>query len=73
MGKSKAVVKEAPVKVTLVQTLAGPDGCAKPGTVLDVSQQKADELLKARAARMFDRQRDEKAPRGLTKAGPVLA
>ena len=73
MGKSKTFVKEAPVKVTLVQTLAGPEGSAKPGTVLDVSQQKADELLKARAARLFDRSRDEKAPRGLTKAGPIVA
>lgn len=73
MAKSKFVVKEAPVKVTLVQTLAGPEGCAKPGTVLDVPQNKADELLKARAARPFDRDRDDKAPRGLTKAGPVLA
>lgn len=66
MGKSKA--QEAKMKVTLIGTLAGPDGCARPGTVLDVPQAKAEELLKVRAARMFDKERDEKSPRGLVKA-----
>jgi hypothetical protein len=48
--------------------MAGPEGVAKAGTVLDVPQAKADELLKSRAARAFDKDRDAKAPRGISKA-----
>lgn len=58
---------EANMKVTLNTIFAGPDGTARPGTVLDVSQAVADELLKTRCARPFDRERDANAPRGLTK------
>jgi hypothetical protein len=55
------------MKVTLTGIWAGPEGVARPGTVLDLPQAKADELLKVRAARIFDKDRDAKALRGLTK------
>jgi hypothetical protein len=52
--------------------MAGPEGVAKAGTVLDVPQAKADELLHSRHARAFDKDRDAKAPRGLTKAAETM-
>jgi hypothetical protein len=58
---------EARMKVTLNGTWAGPDGTARAGTVLDLPQLRADELLKSHAARVFDKERDAKAPRGLVK------
>lgn len=72
MSKKQQPKSEAVrMKVTLNGIWAGPDGVARPGTVLDLPQQRADELLKARMARMFDRERDEKSPRGLTKPEKV--
>ncbi len=56
------------MKVTLVGTMAGPEGNARPGTVLDLPDQQAKEMLNQRAAREYDHTRDAKAPRGLTKA-----
>lgn len=69
---SAANNKEADVKITLMTTMAGPDGIARAGTVLDVPQAKADELLKSRAARVYDKSRDERAPRGLVKAAEAF-
>jgi hypothetical protein len=59
------------VKVTMQTIMAGPDGVAKPGTVLDVPQQFGDQLLAGHYARPFDKDRDSKAPRGLAKPKEV--
>jgi hypothetical protein len=61
------------MKVTLMTQLAGPAGTAKPGTVLDMPTEQAEQLLKARAARMFDKLRDAKAPVGLVKPQAIKA
>lgn len=60
------------MKVTLMTQLAGPHGTAKPGTVLDMPTEQAEQMLKVRAARVFDKERDGKAPVGLTKAKAVV-
>lgn len=66
-------IKRGPntVKVTMQTIMAGPDGVAKPGTVLDVPQQFGDQLLAGRYARPFDKDRDSKSPRGLAKPKEV--
>lgn len=56
------------MKITLTTTMAGPDGVARAGTVLDLPQAQADDLITRRSARAFDKERDERAPRGITKA-----
>jgi hypothetical protein len=53
------------VKITLSGVYAGPDGTAVAGTVLDLPEQKAREMLEAQAARPYDAKRDAKKPMGL--------
>jgi hypothetical protein len=47
--------------------LAGPKGVARPGTVIDVPQAQAEELIAGRFARAFDKQLDSKAKVGLER------
>jgi hypothetical protein len=62
-------VKElSPVKITMLTCAAGPDGVARRGTVLDVPQQEAEEMIKGLYARNYDKERDAKAPVGRVKA-----
>lgn len=56
------------MKVTMVACMAGPNGVAKPGTVLDVPADKAKELLDGRYAREYDAERDRKNQQGLQRA-----
>jgi hypothetical protein len=59
--------KEAKMKVTMQTIMAGPKGVARPGTVIDVPQAQAEELIAGRFARAFDRQLDLKAKVGLER------
>jgi len=70
MTEQKQVRKksEGRMKVALTQTLAGPEGTAKPGTVLDLPESVAKDWIDRRFARTFDKERDAKAPIGLTVA-----
>lgn len=52
------------MKVTLVTCAAGPQGVARPGTVLDLPQTAAEQLINGRFARPYNRERDRKAPSG---------
>lgn len=56
------------MKVTQTAVYAGPDGVARAGTVLDLPQPEADQRIKDRSARPFDKERDAKKPFGLQKA-----
>lgn len=56
------------MKVTMTATMAGPSGVARPGTVLDVPEQRAKELVEGHFARPYDAERDRKAQTGLQKA-----
>lgn len=56
------------MKITLTTIYAGPDGTARPGTVLDLPQDRAEHLLKQRCARPFDKLRDKRAPQGIVAA-----
>ena len=56
------------MKITLQTISAGPMGVARAGTVLDVSPEQAEQLIKERCARPYDRERDEQAPHGYTQA-----
>lgn len=55
------------MKVTLMDTMAGPGGVARRGWVLDLPEQKAKELLEARHARPYDETRDARAKVGLER------
>lgn len=59
--------EEESVKVTMTATMAGPQGVAKPGTVLDVNEQRAKELVDGHYARTYEEQRDARNPHGLQK------
>lgn len=56
------------MKITLRTIWAGPMGVARPGTVLDVPTEQAEQLFKQRSARPYDKEKDEKAPHGYQKA-----
>ena len=60
---------EGRMKITLTTCMAGPLGVARPGTVLDMPEPQAKQMLADRMGREFDKQRDAKAPQGLTKPG----
>jgi len=67
-GSSRQTNKEpTKMKVTLLSCLAGPDGVARPNTVLNVPEALAKEWIDKRSARKFDAKRDEKFPVGMTK------
>jgi hypothetical protein len=55
------------VKVTLITTIACPDGVAKPGTVIDLPPQEAEGWKALGFVRDFDKDRDSRAPHGLSK------
>ncbi len=55
------------MKVTMVTLAAGPQGIAKPGTVLDVNEAKAKELIEGNFARQYDPDRDRKNQQGFSK------
>jgi hypothetical protein len=59
--------KEAKMKVTMQTILAGPKGVARPGTVIDLPQAQAEELIAKRYARAYDKQLDAKAKLGLER------
>ena len=52
------------MKVTMVACMAGPAGVARQGTVLELPEQQAKELIEGRYARQFDAKRDSKNQRG---------
>lgn len=56
------------MKVTMTKTAAGPQGVARPGTVLEVKEDEGKQLLTDTAARPYDPQRDAQAKRGWRKA-----
>lgn len=56
------------MKVTMTKIAAGPQGVARPGTVLDVKEDLGKQLVNGAFAREYDAQRDAKANRGWTKA-----
>lgn len=56
------------MKVTLTTLACGPQGVAKPGTVLDVPQEQAERMIADRMARPHDKDRDAKAPHGFAPA-----
>lgn len=55
------------MKITMTATMAGPAGNARPGTVLDMPEAKAKELMDGHFAREYDATRDDKNQRGLQK------
>lgn len=65
MSKHQFKQEAAKMKVTMLTCLAGPNGNARPGTVLDIPQPEAEEFIKERFARPYDAERDKKSPRGL--------
>ena len=56
------------MKVTTTKLMAGPNGVARVGTVLDLPADQAESMLKSRIVRPFDKERDKKAKVGFTKA-----
>lgn len=56
------------VKVTMLTCAAGPHGVARPGTVLNLKDDEAKELLDGKFARPFDHEKDRKAPTGFVTA-----
>lgn len=56
------------MKVTLTSIAAGPQGVARPGTVLDVPQEQAERMITERYARPYDKERDAKARYGFESA-----
>lgn len=55
------------VKVTMTTCAAGPQGIARPGTVLDLPDQRAKEMIDGHFARDYDAGKDAKNPRGFSK------
>lgn len=71
--QSTQSVEEKPVKITMNNVMCGPKGNAFQGTVLDVpgdvSEESAKEMIRTKAARPYDAQKDRKARQhGLIKA-----
>jgi len=52
------------MKITMQTMAAGPLGVAKPGSVIDVPQQEAEQMMAGKFARPFDKDRDRKAKLG---------
>lgn len=55
------------MKLTMLTCAAGPEGVARPGTVLEMPEKVAKEWIDQRFARDYDKERDRKATVGLTK------
>jgi hypothetical protein len=62
--KQTKQIRRDTMKVTMTTLMAGPDGVAGRGTVLDLPQDQAEQLIRSRQARPYDRERDKKAPVG---------
>lgn len=60
--------KERTMKVTMVTCMAGPDGVARQGTVLDVPETTAKEWIDGRFAVAYDKELHKRNPHGLVKA-----
>ena len=58
----------ANMKVTMTKIAAGPQGVARPGTVLELKDEEGREFISGMSARAYDPQRDAKAKRGWTKS-----
>lgn len=56
------------MKITLQTIAAGPQGIARPGTVLDLPTEQAEQLISDRQARPYDKDRDAKAKQGFEAA-----
>ena len=56
------------MRITMATCLAGPNGIARPGTVMDMPEKVAKEWIDKRFALPFDKDRDKKASVGLTSA-----
>ena len=59
---------EMAMKITMLTRMCGPTGTAQPGTVLEMPQPQADEMIRERFARPYDGERDKKNPKGLVTA-----
>lgn len=70
MTEQKQRRRQQNMKVTLTTCWAGPMGVARPGTVLNVPEDKAQELVQSRQARQYDEKRDRKAPVGFMDTKP---
>ena len=55
------------MKVTMQTIMAGPQGVARPGMVVDFPQAVAEQLIRDRFARLYDKQLDAKAKVGLER------
>lgn len=53
------------MKITMLQTMAGPQGVARRGRVIDVDDKFGAELLAGHYARKFDKDKDDRRPRGM--------
>lgn len=57
------------MKITMITTLCGPEGSAFPGTVLEMEEKKAAEMIREHYARPYDKEKDRDAKQfGLQKA-----
>jgi len=61
------------MKVTMLGCWARPEGIAKAGAVVEVTDKVGKELIDTHSARPFDGERDKKAPRGLVKPPETFA
>ena len=55
------------MKITMTATAAGPQGVARPNTVLDLPEAEAKQMVAQKWARPFDQSRDARAARGFQK------
>ena len=60
---------EKSMRVALTTIAAGPEGVAKPGTIMDLPESVAKQWIDSRFARPLDRESDKKAPVGFRPAG----
>ena len=55
------------VKVTMQKLYAGPDGVARPGTVIDLPEPRAAEFKRDNAARDYNKDLDAEKPQGIQR------
>ncbi len=56
------------MKVTMVSTMAGPQGVARRGRVLDIEEKDAKVLVDGGYARKYEHEKDRNSPVGFVKA-----
>lgn len=56
------------MKIVLTGTMCGPKGNGYRGTVLELPDEEAKQLIRDRSARPYDHAKDSRAPHGLVKA-----